>query len=80
MRSPATSGTVVLRPPLILCLFDPGRLFKLSRTTCQRKVEMSPSVQNRNVPFAALHLRARVNLPVPVKRRRAMVATNPIKG
>ena len=41
---------------------------------------MSPSVQSRNVPFAAPHLRVRVNLPVPVKRRRALVATNPIKG
>src|SRR3954464_1415549 len=28
------------------------------------------STQSRNVPFATSHLRVRVNLPVPVKRRR----------
>jgi hypothetical protein len=47
---------------------------------CQRKIEMSPSVQSRNVPFHPPPLRVRVNLRVPAKRRRALVATNPIKG
>ena len=47
---------------------------------CQRKVEMSPSVQSRNVPFGTPRLGVRVTLVLPVKRRRALVAANPIKG
>ena len=46
---------------------------------CQGKVEMSPSQQSRNVPFHLGLCGVRVNLRVPVKRRRALVATNPIK-
>jgi hypothetical protein len=46
---------------------------------CQGKVEMSPSRQSRNVVFVAGLLEMRVSLRVPVKRRRALVATNPIK-
>ena len=47
---------------------------------CQRKVEMTPSPQSRNVAFSTRSLRVRVDLLVPVKRRRALVSTNPIKG
>ena len=46
---------------------------------CQGKVEMSPSWQSRNVPFCLGLWKVHVNLRVPVKRRRALVATNPIK-
>jgi hypothetical protein len=46
---------------------------------CQGKVEMSPRWQSRNVPFCLRLCEAHVILPVPVKRRRALVATNPIK-
>jgi hypothetical protein len=46
---------------------------------CQGKVEMSPSRQNRNVPFSLGLGGVHVNLRVPVKRRRAMLASNPIK-
>jgi hypothetical protein len=46
---------------------------------CQGKVEMSPSEQSRNVPFAASLRGVHVNLRMPVKRRRAMLASNPIK-
>src|ERR1022692_303868 len=46
---------------------------------CQGKVEMSPSQQNRNVPFSLGLGGVHVNLRVPVKRRRAMLASNPIK-
>ena len=46
---------------------------------CQGKVEMSPSWQSRNVPFAWVFWETHVILPVPVKRRRALVATNPIE-
>src|ERR1039458_7304407 len=47
--------------------------------TCQGKVEMSPSRQSRNVPFSLGLGGVHVNLRVPVKRRRAMLASNPIK-
>jgi hypothetical protein len=40
---------------------------------------MSPSWQSRNVPLARVFWEAHVILPVPVKRRRALVATNPIE-
>ena len=46
---------------------------------CQGKVEMSPSWQSRNVPFCPALCEVHVILPVPVKRRRALVATNPIE-
>src|ERR1035437_5578305 len=47
--------------------------------SCQGKVEMSPSRQNRNVPFSLDLGGVHVNLRVPVKRRLAMLASNPIK-
>ena len=40
---------------------------------------MSPSWQSRNVPFLPVLCEVHGILPVPVKRRRALVATNPIK-
>jgi hypothetical protein len=40
---------------------------------------MSYSLQSRNVLFRPGQTRVHVNLGVPVKRRRALVATNPIK-
>jgi hypothetical protein len=46
---------------------------------CQRKIEMSPSLQSRNVPISLNGLGVHANLLVPVKRRRAMLASNPIK-
>jgi hypothetical protein len=46
---------------------------------CQRKVEMSYSLQSRNVLFWSGLERSRVSLAVPVKRRRAMLASNPIE-
>src|SRR5262245_43958028 len=46
---------------------------------CQRKVEMSYSLQSRNVLFSRAGERVRVTLPVSVKRRRAMLASNPIE-
>jgi hypothetical protein len=46
---------------------------------CQGKVEMSYPWQSRNVAFRRGYLEVRVKLLVPVKRRRALVATNPIK-
>jgi hypothetical protein len=46
---------------------------------CQGKVEMSPSWQSRNVPFSLAFTKVHANLPTPVKRRRALVATNPIE-
>ena len=56
--------------------------FSLSRKNpyrCQRKVEMSYSLQSRNVRFSPGGARGRDSLGVPVKRRRAMLASNPIK-
>jgi hypothetical protein len=46
---------------------------------CQRKVEMSYSLQSRNVLFSPGGVRVRDSLGVPVKRRRALLASNPIK-
>ena len=46
---------------------------------CQGKVEMSCPWQSRNVAFPLGLLGVHVNLRVPVKRRRAMLASNPIK-
>jgi hypothetical protein len=58
----------------ILTYYQQGR-----RLLCQRKIEMSPSAQSRNVPFSPGLEEVRVNLRVPVKRRRAMLASNPIE-
>jgi hypothetical protein len=46
---------------------------------CQGKVEMSCRWQSRNVAFWPGLSGVHVNLRVPVKRRRAMLASNPIK-
>jgi hypothetical protein len=46
---------------------------------CQGKVEMSSPWQNRNVAFGVGVSGVHVNLLVPVKRRRALVATNLIE-
>ena len=46
---------------------------------CQGKVEMSPSWQSRNVPFSRGIWGVHVILRVPVKQRRALLASNPIK-
>ena len=46
---------------------------------CQGKVEMSYSLQSRNVLFCLGGERVHVILAMPVKRRRAMLASNPIK-
>jgi hypothetical protein len=46
---------------------------------CQGKVEMSYSLQSRNVLFGRGGERVHVILAMPVKRRRAMLASNPIK-
>jgi hypothetical protein len=46
---------------------------------CQGKVEMSPLWQSRNVVFCLGLSGLHVNLRVPVKRRRALLASNPIK-
>jgi len=40
---------------------------------------MSYSLQSRNVLFSRAGERVRVMLPVSVKRRRAMLASNPIE-
>jgi len=40
---------------------------------------MSYSLQSRNVRFWSGGVRGRVSLGVPVKRRRAMLASTPIK-
>src|SRR6266851_3756158 len=47
---------------------------------CQGKVEMSPSRQIRNVVFGPCIPEMHVNLRAPVKRRRAMLASNPIRN
>src|ERR1019366_3175410 len=77
---PTSHPTIVMnaRP------FEPNsiefeRLRQAFLDQCQGKVEMSPSRQNRNVPFSPGLGGVHVNLRVPVKRRRAMLASNPIK-
>jgi hypothetical protein len=62
---------------LILAAF--AEFPQVAAPCCQGKVEMSPSRQNRNVPFSLGLGGVHVNLRVPVKRRRAMLASNPIK-
>ena len=54
-------------------------VLKNDMVVCQRKVEMSYSLQSRNVRFWPGGVRGRGSLGVPVKRRRAMLASNPIK-
>ena len=54
-------------------------LFNLQLQSGLAGIEMSPRWQSRNVPFCPGPCGVRVNLLVPVKRRRAMVATNPIE-
>jgi hypothetical protein len=49
-------------------------------SVCQGKVEMSPCGQSRNVPFCRGLWELRVKLRVPVKRRRAMLASNPLRN
>jgi hypothetical protein len=51
----------------------------LSTLLCQGKVEMSYSLQSRNVLFCRGGERVHVILAMPVKRRRAMLASNPIE-
>jgi hypothetical protein len=46
---------------------------------CQGKVEMSYSLQSRNVRYCRGGERVHVILAMPVKRRRAMLASNPIE-
>jgi hypothetical protein len=52
---------------------------KADGSSCQGKVEMSPSQQSRNVPIAPALWGTHVMLLVPVKRKRAMLASNPIE-
>ena len=52
---------------------------KRERLDCQGKVEMSPCWQSRNVPMGRGLEKLHVKLRVPVKRRRAMLASNPIE-
>ncbi len=52
---------------------------KMPIWSCQRKVEMSPRWQSRNVPFCLGLFGVHVILRLPVKRRRAMLASNPIE-
>jgi hypothetical protein len=54
-------------------------LVNASLKKCRGKVEMSPCWQSRNVAFSPGVLRIHVSLSLPVKRRRAMLASNPIK-
>jgi hypothetical protein len=56
-----------------------NNLLRAGRPLCQRKVEMSYSLQSRNVRFLPGGVRVRGSLAVPVKRRRAMLASTPIK-
>ena len=60
-------------------LSSTGRACQAANPECRGKVEMSPRWQSRNVPFSPGLLGVRVTLLVPVKRRRALVATNPIE-
>ena len=50
-----------------------------NRPHCQGKVEMSYSLQSRNVLFCRGGDGVRVILAMPVKRRRAMLASNPVE-
>jgi hypothetical protein len=63
-----------------LVTISPGQPTSQARfAECQGKVEMSPCWQSRNVPFSLGLGGVHVNLRVPVKRRRAMLASNPIE-
>src|SRR4051812_14916715 len=46
---------------------------------CRGKVEMSPSWQSRNVVFCLSWRGVHVILPVPVRRRREIPASNPVE-
>src|ERR1035437_7625771 len=79
----STCATAASRDSALSGLFSiisaPSILAKCRYWHCQGKVEMSPSRQNRNVPFSLDLGGVHVNLRVPVKRRRRMLASNPIK-
>ena len=47
---------------------------------CQGKVEMSASWQSRNVRLGVGLWKRHVKLNVPVKRRRALLASNPLRN
>jgi hypothetical protein len=51
----------------------------LGSERCQRKIEMSYPLQSRNVLFPPVGDEVHVSLGPSVKRRRAMLASNPIK-
>ena len=51
----------------------------LQELSCQGKVKMSPSWQSRNVAFTPSVDETHVMLDLPVKRRRALLASNPIE-
>src|ERR1022692_3888277 len=67
------------RPSLLEELNAMGRTRQWGFGGCQGKVEMSYSLQSRNVRFCGAGERVRVILTMPVKRRRAMLASNPIE-
>jgi len=60
-------------------IFNKEGIRNRSGRLCQRKIEMSYSLQSRNVLFCQGGQKVRGSLGVPVKRRRAMLASNPIK-
>jgi hypothetical protein len=81
---------VGMRPLACVDVFDPAAVMvlilspadhdvEIAVAVCQGKVEMSPPWQSRNVAFGRGLRGVRVNLRVPVKRRRALLASNPIK-
>jgi hypothetical protein len=61
--------------PLGNAICDPASLRKLTGDSVMRHM----STPSRNVPFRTRPCEVHVNLLVPVKRRRALVAINPIK-
>jgi len=74
------SGGIYWKTAQSGCIMLPLRALHLTtRSRCQRKVEMSYSLQSRNVRFSSGGVRVRDSLGVPVKRRRAMLASNPIE-
>jgi hypothetical protein len=78
--SPDGQRWISCRPDFFLPVRVLGHLFRrLFLESCQGKVEMSYSLQSRNVRFGPAGEGARVILAMPVKRRRAMLASNPIE-